>query len=250
VGLLGPNGSGKSTLLKVMLGLLAPTAGQCRVFGVPSDRVEARRGVGFLPEAPEFSPHMTGFELVRFHARLGGMARTAVKARVEEVIAGVGLEKAMHRRVGGYSKGMRQRIGLAQALVLDPQLLILDEPTCGIDRDGAAEISAMIRRVKMRGGTVVLSSHLAGQVEDLCDRAVLLDRGRLILQGSVEELTRGRGQACLVVDALRAGTLGELRGWLQAHGVGFHGMETPRLTLERVIWEQVDRGRRTGAGEP
>lgn len=249
VGLLGPNGSGKSTLLKIILGLLGPTAGQCRVFGVPSDRVEARQGVGFLPEAPDFSPHLTGFELVCFHARLGGMARAAIRERVEEVIAQVGLGEAMHRRVGGYSKGMRQRIGLAQALVLDPRLVILDEPTCGVDPSGAAEISTMIRRLKMRGGTVVLSSHLAGQVEDLCDRVALLDRGRLVLQGSVAELTRRCGQAALLVDSLPDGTLGELRDWLQAHGVEFHGVETPRTTLDRVIWRKVGRGEPAGVGE-
>lgn len=239
MGLLGPNGSGKSTLLKIVLGLLAPTAGECRIGGVPSDRVEARRRVGYLPEAPDFYPHLTGFELVLFHARLGGTARVGRKERVEAVIAEVGLVEAMHRRIGTYSQGMRQRLGLAQALVTDPRLVILDEPTSGIDPIGAAEIGEMIYGLKTQGRTVLLSSHLPGQIEDLCDRVAMLDHGRLVLQERVEELTRRRGQTALLVDRLPAGTLGELRSWLQAHGVEFHGVETPRTSLERVFLETI-----------
>lgn len=246
MGLLGPNGSGKSTLLKIVVGLLAPTAGACRIEGVPSGRVEARQGVGYLPEAPDFCPHLTGFELVLFHARLGGAPRAGMKERVEAVIARVGLGEVMHRRIGTYSQGMRQRIGLAQALVTDPRVLILDEPTAGIDPVGAAEIGAMISRFKTQGRTVLLSSHSPGQVEDLCDRVALLDHGRLVLQERVDELTRRRGQTALLIDPLPEGVLGELRGWLQARGVEFHGEELPRTRLERVFLETV--GRR-GKGE-
>ena len=235
VGLLGPNGSGKSTLLKIVLGLLAPTAGQCRVFGVPSDRVAARASVGFLPETPDFPPHLTGFELVCFHARLGGMAGAKVKERAEEVIRRVGLRETAHRRVGTYSKGMRQRIGLAQALVMDPRLVILDEPTSGLDLVGAEEVGRMIRRLKARGRTVVLSSHRPEQVEDLCDRVAVLDHGRLVLQAPLAELARPRGLTAVLVDPVPEETFGELRAWLGARGVGCHGVEAPRAGLREAV---------------
>lgn len=133
-GLLGPNGSGKSTTIKVILGLLAPTAGACRVFGVPSERVESRVAVGYLPEAPNFYRFLSGRELVAFYGRICGLSGAKLAARVAEVIAWVGLTEAAERRVGTYSKGMLQRIGLAQALVHDPRLVILDEPTAGLIR--------------------------------------------------------------------------------------------------------------------
>ena len=241
MGLLGPNGSGKSTLLKIVVGLLAPTTGACRIEGLPSGCVEARRGVGYLPEAPDFCPHLTGFELVLFLARLGRAPRAGMKERVEAAIAQVGLVEVMHRRIGTYSRGMRQRIGLAQALVTDPRVLVLDEPTAGIDPVGAVEIGAMINRFKTQGRTVLFSSHSPGQVEDLCDRVALLDHGRLVLQERVDELTRRRGQTALLVDPLTEGVLGELRSWLQARGVEFHGAEMPRTRLERIFLETVGR---------
>ena len=248
VGLLGPNGSGKSTLLKIILGLLAPTAGECRVFGVPSDRVEARVGVGFLPEAPDFPPHLTGFELVCFHARLGGVASAGIRERVAAVISQVGLGETGHRRIGTYSKGMRQRLGLAQALVTNPRLVILDEPTSGIDFVGAEETSRMIRSLKARGRTVVFTSHRPEQVEELCDRVMLLDRGRLVLQSGVAELTQRLGLAALLVDRLPDQMLAELRGWLCARGVRLHGVDTPQSELRRAIWGRPDGVAGKGVG--
>jgi ABC-2 type transport system ATP-binding protein len=239
VGLLGPNGSGKTTLLKIVLGLLAPSAGSCRVFGVPSERVEARRGVGYLPEAPDFSPHLTGYELVCYHARLGAVPARTLRATVESAITRVGLTGAMHRRVGTYSQGMRQRLGLAQALVPDPRLLVLDEPVAGVDPVGAAEFCRLVGQFKAQGRTVLFSSHLLGQVERVCDRVVVLDRGRLVLQGRVEELTGRRGRMALLVDPLPAALLAELRTWLQARGAGLHGVEQPRAELDRVFLEAV-----------
>jgi len=142
---LGPNGSGKSTTIEIILGLLAATAGSCRVFGVSSDRVEARVAVGYLPEAPNFYRFLSGRELVGFYGRVCGLGGETLATRVTEVIAWVGLTEAADRRVGTYSKGMLQRIGLAQALVHDPRLVILDEPTAGVDPLGAAAITALIR---------------------------------------------------------------------------------------------------------
>jgi ABC-2 type transport system ATP-binding protein len=248
--LLGPNGSGKSTLLKIILGLLAPTAGECRVFGVPSGRVEARCGVGYVPEAPDFYPHLTGFEVVRFHARLGGLPRAGLQERIMTAIVATGMAAAAHRRVATYSQGMRQRIGLAQALVTDPRLLILDEPTSGIDPVGAAEISALIRRLKAEGRTVLLSSHQLEQVEEICDRAVMLDRGRLVAAGRVDELARRGGGTMLGIESLPENTLDELRAWLEARGARLPAGRIPRTGLRRVFLEAANRDRSEEVGPP
>jgi ABC-2 type transport system ATP-binding protein len=241
--LLGPNGSGKSTLLKIILGLLAPTAGDCRVFGVPSGCVEARRAVGYLPEAPDFYPHLTGFETVRFYARMGGLTRAGLPERVWAAIADVGLVAEAHRRIGSYSQGMRQRIGLAQALVTDPWLLILDEPTSGIDPAGAAGIGALIRRLKAEGRTVLLSSHQLEQVEEVCDRAVMLDHGRQVAAGRIDELARRAGGIMLGIESLPENAWGELRAWLEARGGRLHDTRMNRTGLRRVFLETVQRGR-------
>lgn len=187
-GLLGPNGSGKSTAIKLLLGLLDPTAGEAAVFGVSCARREARQAVGYLPESPDFYRYLTGRELVTLHAALGGVPRRERAARAAEAIEQVGLTAAAERRVGTYSKGMLQRIGLAQALVHDPRLLILDEPTAGVDPVGAAEMGELIRGLKARGKTILITSHLLGQMEELCDRVAILDRGRLIFESAVAEL--------------------------------------------------------------
>jgi ABC-2 type transport system ATP-binding protein len=242
VGLLGPNGSGKSTLLKIVLGLLAPTAGTCRLFGVPADRVEARVGVGYLPEAPEFCPRLTGFELAFYYVRLGGLARRAAAEHARAALDQVGLTDAMHRRVGTYSKGMRQRLGLAQALAGDPRLVILDEPTAGVDPVGAAEMGRLMECLRARGATVLFSSHLLGQAEAICDRVAVLDDGRIVLEGRVDALTRQSGRMALLVDPLPDAVLRDLHGWLQTRGASLHGVETPGRGLNRVFLEAVGSG--------
>lgn len=244
-GLLGPNGSGKSTTIKVILGLLEPTAGECRVFGVPSGRVEARLDVGYLPEAPYFYRYLSGLELVRFYARVCGVPRVRLESRVREVIDWVGLSAAARRRVGTYSKGMLQRIGLAQALVHDPRLVILDEPTAGVDPVGSAEISELILKLKARGKTVLITSHLLGQIEDICDRVAILDRGKLILEGRVRELVGQRDRQALIVDALPESELAELRAWLGARGHSLASVEQPRARLDQVFLSKVARGGKT-----
>lgn len=240
-GLLGPNGSGKSTTIKLVLGLLRPGAGWCRVFGVASDRVAARHDVGYLPESPYFYRHLTGRELVRFYARLCGMGGTRLQERMEEVLALVGMNEAADRRVGTYSKGMLQRIGLAQALVHDPRLLILDEPTAGVDPVGSAEIAALILKLKAEGRTVLITSHLLGQIEDLCDRVAILNRGRLILEGAVLDLVGRADRQALVVESLSPAELEELRAWFAARGRSIESIETPRTRLDRLFLERVGR---------
>lgn len=238
-GLLGPNGSGKSTTIKLILGLLAPTAGECAVFGVSSARVEARLDVGYLPESPNFYRHLTGRELVRFYAQMCGLRGGTLSGRVADVIALVGMTEAADRRVGTYSKGMLQRIGLAQALVHDPRLLILDEPTAGVDPVGSAAITELILRLKAEGKTILITSHLLGQIEDICDRVAILDRGKLILEGAVRDLVGRTDRQALVVPTLPEAELADLRSWLAARGRTLEAVEVPRARLDRVFLEHV-----------
>jgi ABC-2 type transport system ATP-binding protein len=242
-GLLGPNGSGKSTTIKMILGLLEPTAGSCAIFGVPSDRVEARRDVGYLPESPYFYRHLTGRELVRFYARMCGLRGATLSDRVNESLAVVGMIDAADRRVGTYSKGMLQRVGLAQALVHDPRLLILDEPTAGVDPVGSAAISELILKLKAQGKTVLITSHLLGQIEDICDRVAILDHGQLILEGAVQELVGRTDRQALVIESLPPQEMAELRAWLAARGRMLEAVETPRARLDRVFLEKVGKAK-------
>ena len=241
-GLLGPNGSGKSTTIKIILGLLEPTAGGCRVFGLPSTQVEARVDVGYLPESPYFYRHLSGRELVRFYARICGLGGAKVAPRVAEVIDWVGLTEAADRLVGTYSKGMLQRIGLAQALVHDPRLVILDEPTSGVDPVGAAAISELILQLKAQGKTVLITSHLLTQIEEICDRVAILDRGRLILEGAVCDLVGRAERQALIVEKLSPSELQELRGWLGLRGRTLEAVTAPRARLDQIFLERVGRG--------
>lgn len=243
-GLLGPNGSGKSTTIKLLLGLLEPTAGGCAIFGVPSGKVEARRDVGYLPEAPNFYRFLSGRELVVFYGRMCGLAGAALRQRVEEVITLAGLAGAADRRVGTYSKGMLQRIGLAQALVHDPRLLILDEPTAGVDPVGSAEMAELILALKARGKTVLITSHLLGQIEDLCDRVAILDRGSLVAEGNVSELAGAPGRLFFETDALPSEEIAALRAWLESRGRRLESVAPARRRLEDVFRAHVGRGTR------
>jgi len=245
-GLLGPNGSGKSTTIKIILGLLEPTVGECKVFGVPSGRVDSRLNVGYLPEAPYFYRYLSGEELVRFYARICGVPKKNLKDRVREVIDWVGLSGASHRRVGTYSKGMLQRIGLAQALVHDPRLIILDEPTAGVDPVGSAEISELILKLKTQGKTVLITSHLLAQIEDICDRVAILDKGKLIVEGSVNELVGVSDRQSLIVDSLPPAELEELRGWLASRGHALNAVEQPRTRLDQLFLSKVSRPKKEG----
>ena len=188
LGLLGPNGSGKSTTLKALAGLLAPTTGGCFVFGHPAGSDAARRLVGYLPESPRFAPHLTGREFLCFCAGVSSLPGRRAAARVEDVLAWSGLAGAAESRMGTYSRGMMQRIGLAQAVLHDPALVLLDEPGNGLDPHGRQVLRELVRDLAAKGKTVVFSSHLLDDAATLCDRLALLGQGRLLAEGTTGEL--------------------------------------------------------------
>lgn len=190
--LVGHNGAGKTTLMKLMLGLIRPTAGTVRVRGLDpagGQGAEARRSIGFLPESVVFEGGLTGAEALAFYARLKGADRKQCAPLLERV----GLAFAAHRRLSGYSKGMRQRLGLAQALLGSPPILLLDEPTTGLDPDSRTNLYGLVDEARARGTAVVLSSHALAEVEQRADRIALMDRGRLVACDTLEALRRASG---------------------------------------------------------
>jgi ABC-2 type transport system ATP-binding protein len=239
-GLLGPNGSGKSTTLKIILGLVTPTRGTAQIFGRDSDRVASRESVGFLPESPYFYKFLTGEETVRFYGKLCGLRGAALKKRVEEMLALVGLTNARKRRLAGYSKGMLQRIGLAQALIQEPALLVLDEPTAGLDPAGAREIQDLILELKERGITVLLSSHLLGQVQEICDRVGILANGVLVREGPLRELLGVENQTQFVLENAEPGLLEAIGDLAARAGARVIQRGPPRTSLEQLFLEATE----------
>jgi len=179
-GFLGPNGAGKTTSMKMLLGLVRPTAGLARVLGAGVGDVRARAGIGFLPEHCRFHDWLTGRELLTFHGRLYGMRAEALAARIDELLVRVEMDDDADRRLHEYSKGMRQRIGLAQALLNEPKLVFLDEPTSGLDPMGVLLVRDLIRELRAKGTAVFLNSHLLSEVEVTCDRVAFVRRGRVV----------------------------------------------------------------------
>ncbi len=202
-GLLGPNGAGKTTMILMLLGLTEPTSGTARVIGLDPARnaLEVKRRVGYLPDAVGFYGRLTGRENLRYTAELNGIPRDEAEPLIAELLERVGLTHAADRPAGGYSRGMLQRLGIADALVKDPAVLILDEPTTAIDPAGVQELLALIRAlVAERGVGVLLSSHLLAQVERLCDRVGIFWKGRLLAEGTVADLAAQAGEPSLDLD--------------------------------------------------
>jgi ABC-2 type transport system ATP-binding protein len=188
LGLLGPNGAGKTTAMHLLLGLLLPTSGEIELFGRdPRERV-VRARIGFLPEESPFPSRFTAEETLRFYGRLFRIPGAELRLRVDELLHRVGLHHARDRRLGEFSRGMKRRLGLAQALINDPDLLVLDEPTSGLDPIGTSDVKDLIRGVRSRGASVVLSSHLLSDLEAVCDRVVVLHQGRVIRSGRLADL--------------------------------------------------------------
>jgi ABC-2 type transport system ATP-binding protein len=187
-GFLGPNGAGKTTSIKCLLGLLQPDSGSVSLFGQEGPTLAARRRLGYLPEQPYFYQHLKGLELLLYFGRLFGMRGAELREKAEELLGLVGLEGDGDKRLGQYSKGMLQRLGVAQALINDPDLVVLDEPMSGLDPIGRREVKDLILSVKQRGATVFFSSHILSDAEELCDRVCLLVDGKLRLEAPVDEL--------------------------------------------------------------
>lgn len=187
-GFLGPNGAGKTTTMNVLLGFVESTGGSASIFGVDVRKPIARQRIGYLPELTYYYKFLTAEELLRFYARVFNLPRVEADRRIEDLIKLVELEPARKRLIKTYSKGMQQRVGLAQALINDPDLLILDEPTSGLDPLGRMKVREIIQRLKDRGKTVLFSSHELGEVETVCDRVAILHQGKLRVEGKVDEL--------------------------------------------------------------
>jgi ABC-2 type transport system ATP-binding protein len=189
-GLLGQNGAGKTTLIKILLGITRGWQGEGRLFGQPVGQVPIRRQVGYLPEDHHFPDYHTAYSLLNFYGDLLGVPRQDRKRRISEALDLVGLVSRMHYKIRTYSKGMKQRVGIAQALFHDPGVIFLDEPTDGVDPVGRRHIRTLLERLKEKGKTIFINSHLLGEVELICDRVGILERGRMVREGGVAELTR------------------------------------------------------------
>lgn len=189
-GFLGPNGAGKTTTMNVLLGFVNPTGGSARLFGVDVREPIARQRIGYLPELTYYYKFLTAEELLRFYARIFRIPRADAELRIDRVLKLVELEPARKHLIKTYSKGMQQRVGLAQALINDPDLLILDEPTSGLDPIGRMKVREIIQRLKSDGKTVFFSSHELGEVETVCDRVAILHQGELKAEGRVSDLVR------------------------------------------------------------
>jgi len=241
-GLIGPNGSGKSTTMKALLGLVAPTLGQCAIFGKDSLKVDSRNEVGFLPENPYFYKHLSGKETLEFYGKLCGIRGAALKDRVTELLELVDLTGASHRRIGGYSKGMLQRIGLAQALIQQPRLVILDEPTAGVDPIGSREIRDLIFKLREQGITVFLCSHLLEQVQEVCDHVGIIFRGKMVKEGKLEDLIAIEDQTELILKDADPALIAEIEALVARDAKAeLISSGRPRTTLERLFLRETKK---------
>ena len=241
-GLIGPNGSGKSTAMKALLGLVAPSSGDCAIFGKDSLKVDSRNEVGFLPENPYFYKHLSGKETLEFYGKLCGIRGATLKDRVAELLDLVGLADASHRRIGGYSKGMLQRIGLAQALIRKPRLVILDEPTAGVDPIGSREIRDLIFKLREQGITVFLCSHLLEQVQEVCDHVGIIFRGKMIKEGRLEDLIAIEDQTELIVKDADPALIAEIEALIARDAKAeLIRSGKPRTTLERLFLRETGK---------
>ncbi len=270
-GFLGPNGAGKSTFIKMLLGLVHPSAGEAFVLGCSIREPEARRRVGFLPEHFSFPDWMRPAELLDLHGRLAGLPRLRRRERADELLALVGLDEARDRPLGAFSKGMLQRIGLAQALLSEPTLVILDEPTSGLDPLGRRLVRDVIRRLGQSGVTVFLNSHLLSEVELTCDRVAIIVSGTILRSLRLADQAGGAVLAALRVDRVDAAlveglrrwadpieedgdghtltlhladeaALPEIARWVVSRGVGLYALAPRRLSLEDLYVDYVHEG--------
>lgn len=251
-GLLGPNGSGKSTTIKLLLGLLFPTRGRALVFGEEATEVTKNERIGYLPEESYLYKYLTAEETLDFYGRLFDMPADVRKQRSAELIEQVGLGHAKRRQLKEYSKGMTRRIGLASALVNDPELVLLDEPTSGLDPLGTREMKDMIIKLRDEGKTVVMCSHLLADVQDVCDRIAILYQGDLKELGRVDDLLKVSEETQIRAKGLSPAAQEEIRQVIAKHGGEGVTVENPKSTLEElflgIVRESQDRPGMRSAG--
>ena len=245
VGLLGPNGSGKSTTVKMLLGLLYPTGGKLTVFGRSPRAVETKREIGYLPEESYLYKFLTAEETLDFFGSLFNLSAADRKQRIDQLLEMVGLAHARRRRVGEFSKGMARRIGLAQAMINDPAFLILDEPTSGLDPLGCREVKDLILALKKRGKTVLITSHLLSDVEDICDRVIILYGGKIRAEGSLDNLLQVNNETRIMTPELPKAAMDQLLNILRANldGDEFR-IDHPRRTLEEFFLDVIATAKR------
>jgi ABC-2 type transport system ATP-binding protein len=245
-GLLGPNGSGKSTTIKLLLGLIFPTKGSASVLGMPAGTTRVNERIGFLPEESYLYRFLNGEETLHFYGRLFKIPRKELKRRVPELLDVVGLDaKSRKRKLREYSKGMARRIGLAQALINDPDLILLDEPTTGLDPIGTREMKDLILSLKSQGKTVLLCSHLLADVQDVCDRVTILFRGQMQTLGEVKDLVQVRDITQVQAKGLTPQQIEELRQFVARMGGGAE-ITHPTTTLEDVFVRIVKENTKAG----
>jgi len=247
-GLLGPNGSGKSTTIKLLLGLIFPSRGTASVLGSPAGSTDINARIGFLPEESYLYRFLNGEETLHFYGRLFKIPRKELKRRVPELLDVVGLDaKARKRKLREYSKGMARRIGLAQALINNPDLILLDEPTTGLDPIGTREMKDLIVSLKNQGKTVLLCSHLLADVQDVCDRITILFRGKMQTLGQVKDLLQVKDITQIETRGLSDPQVEEVRQFLSKMGVNNPVVTHPTTTLEdlfvRVVRDNAKDGK-------
>lgn len=234
-GLLGPNGSGKTTTIKLLLGLLFPTNGEALVFGRPAGDVEKNARIGYLPEESYLYRFLNAEETLDFYARLFRLPRAVRRQRVFDLIEQVGLQRAKRRQLREYSKGMTRRIGLAQALINDPELLLLDEPTTGLDPIGIREMKDLILHLREQGKTILMCSHRLDDVQDVCDRIAILHQGELKELGRVDALLKVRDMTEIRATGLSDEAKEEIRQVIAKHGAQLLSCDNPTATLEELF---------------
>jgi ABC-2 type transport system ATP-binding protein len=250
-GLLGPNGSGKSTTIKLLLGLLFPTSGQALVFGKDATEVSKNERIGYLPEESYLYKFLNAEETLDFYGRLFDMPASVRKERTDKLIDMVGIGHARRRQLREYSKGMTRRIGLAQALINDPDLIFLDEPTSGLDPLGTREMKDLILRLRDEGKTILMSSHLLDDVQDVCDRIAILHQGELKELGRVDDLLTVQDVTQIQARQLSEACKEEIRQVIARHGGELLGIDNPTTRLEelflRIVRDSEARPGRRGS---
>lgn len=245
-GLLGPNGSGKSTTIKMILGLLHPTDGKLAVFGnLPRD-VQTKKRIGYLPEETYLYKFLTPVETLEYYAKLFHLNRSTRKKRIAMLLDMVGLEHAANRPVGEFSKGMMRKVGLAQALINDPEFLILDEPTSGMDPIATDDVKKVIRQLRDRGKTILLCSHLLADVQDVCDRVAMMFGGKIRREGELDGLLQVQDKTTITTGALDGVSDEQIVAVLEKLGITDVALDHPRRTLEQVFLEMVDEAQKEG----